>query len=210
VKAVSAVPVRIGSFAADRLYRGKRWVEEFARKPYALAALFVVALVEGAVFPVPPDVLLVALGVARPRRSFLFGAICVAGSVCGAAGGYAIGGALYEPVGRPVIAALGLSRQFAAVLQAYAAHPWITLILAGFTNIPFCVFSIAAGFRSTLTLETMLWGSLAGRTLRFTLVAGLLFLFGPAVERFMVKHLPLFSLAVSIFFVLAIVLFRVL
>ncbi len=190
------------------LSRAKAWIEEFARRPYALGVLFLIAVIEGSVFPVPPDVLFIALGVATPRRAFLFGAVCVAGSVCGGVLGYEIGAALYEPVGRPLVALLGLTNQFSSVLAQYREHAWLTLLLAGFTNIPFCLFTIAAGFQNTLSLSTLFLASLFGRTVRFMLLAALLFYFGPAVERFITRHLPAVTFGLTLVFIVVIVLFR--
>ena len=135
------------------------WLEQFASRPYAALLLFVVALIEGSIAPLPPDIPLIALSVARPKRAFLYGSICIAGSVAGAVIGYFIGSFLYESVGQRLVAFYNVQDQVTVLLAHYRENAWLTLILAGFTSIPFCIFTIAAGFHQTLDLGTLGPGS---------------------------------------------------
>ncbi len=184
------------------LYEAKKWLEGFAGKPYALWVLSAVAFIEASVFPLPPDILFVALSVASPRRSFVHAGACIAGSVAGAFLGYFIGEELFEVLGRHLVDWLGMGGQFATVLAHYRDHAWTALILAGFTNIPFFVFTIAAGFNRTLDLVTLGLASLAGRTLRFSLLAIVFYFFGPAVKRYIDRYLPAISLGMVAAFIL--------
>ena len=184
------------------LYRLKAWIEHFAAKPYALWVLGVIACIEASVFPVPPDVLLIALSVAASRRSFLYAAICVAGSTLGALLGYFIGYAFFELIGRHLIEWYGMQTKFDVLLAAYRDHAWVTILFAGFTSIPFSIFTIAAGFNGTIVMSTFVMATLAGRSLRFFLVGALLFFFGPAIKTYLDKYLGWVSLACGLLFIL--------
>ncbi len=190
---------------SELLYRTKDWVESFARKPYALWALFFIAFVESSFFPIPPDVLLIALAVANPKQSFKFAAICTAGSVSGAFLGYYIGYAFFESIGSRIVDFYGFSDQFQFVLDKYRENAWFAIIFAGFTPIPYKVFTIAAGFNETIDLGTLAFASLVGRASRFFLVGGLLFVFGPRMKEYLDRYLGRLTLALGLLFILGII-----
>jgi len=190
---------------SELLYRTKDWVESFAQKPYALWALFFIAFVESSFFPIPPDVLLIALAVANPKQSFKFAAICTAGSVSGAFLGYYIGYAFFESIGSRIVDFYGFSDKFQFVLDKYRENAWFAIIFAGFTPIPYKVFTIAAGFNETIDLGTLAFASLVGRASRFFLVGGLLFLFGPRIKEYMDRYLERLTLALGLLFILGII-----
>lgn len=189
---------------SEYLYRLKAWVESFAAKPNASLWLFLIAFVESSFFPIPPDVLLIALCVANPRKSFLFAAICTAGSVTGAFLGYYIGFAFFETVGSKIVAFYGFAEKFQHVLDLYKANAWSAIILAGFTPIPYKVFTIAAGFNQTIDLATLALASLVGRATRFFLVGGLLYVFGPKMKEYLDNHLEKLTLVLGVLFVVGI------
>lgn len=193
---------------SEYLYRLKDWVESFAAKPYALWALFFIAFVESSFFPIPPDVLLIALCVANPRQSFKFALICTLGSVSGAFLGYYIGYAFFETVGSKIVAFYGMEEKFQMVLDKYRENAWTTIIVAGFTPIPYKVFTIAAGFKETIDLTTLALASLVGRASRFFLVGGLLFIFGPKMKEWLDKYLERMTIALAILFVAGIMIIR--
>lgn len=188
----------------ELLYRLKAWVESFAAKPYATWALFGIAFTESSFFPIPPDVLLIALGVAQPRRAFWFALVCTVGSVSGAFLGYYIGYAFFETIGSHIVAFYGFTDQFQLVLDKYQENAWTAIIIAGFTPIPYKVFTIAAGFQETIDLTTLALASLVGRASRFFLVGGLLFAFGPTMKEYLDKYLERLTLALAVLFVLGI------
>lgn len=189
---------------SDLLYKLKAWVEGFAEKQYATWALFWIAFVESSFFPIPPDVLLIALSVARPKRSFWYAAVCTAGSVAGAFLGYYIGYAFFETIGSRIVAFYGFSDQFQTVLDKYRENAWLSIFVAGFTPIPYKVFTIAAGFKETIDLTTLALASLLGRSSRFFLVGCMLYLFGPKMKEYLDKYLERLTLALGILFVLGI------
>ena len=190
---------------SELLYRTKDWVESFAQKPYALWALFFIAFVESSFFPIPPDVLLIALAVANPKQSFKFAAICTGGSVSGAFLGYYIGYAFFESIGSRIVDFYGFSDQFQFVLDKYRENAWFAIIFAGFTPIPYKVFTIAAGFNETIDLGTLAFASLVGRASRFFLVGGLLFVFGPRIKEYLDRYLGRLTLALGLLFILGII-----
>jgi len=179
--------------AAGRL---TAWVESLSKRPHAQWILFGVAVVEAAVFPLPPDPLFITLSLGNPRRSFWFAFVCALGSVTGSLIGYGVGSVFFESVGRPLLSGLGVQDAFAGVLLQYREHGIMTLILAGFTPVPFAVLTIAAGFNRTLPLATLILGSVLGRALRFGLLGGLLMAFGEPVKRFLASHRAALAAAV--------------
>ncbi|MBX2990489.1 MAG: DedA family protein [Bacteroidetes bacterium] len=189
---------------SELLYKLKAWVEGFAAKPYATWALFIIAFVESSFFPIPPDVLLIALGVAQPKRAFWYALICTLGSVSGAFLGYYIGYAFFETIGSRIVDFYGFHDKFQSVLGYYRDNAWTAIIFAGFTPIPYKVFTIAAGFNQTIDLVTLALASLVGRASRFLAVGCALYFFGPKMKEYLDKYLERLTLALGILFILGI------
>ena len=143
------------------------------------------------------------MSVAEPGKSFRYASITIAGSVLGAFLGYLIGFALFKSVGRPILELTGLAEAFGDVVLSYRGNAILVLFLAGFTPIPFTLFTIAAGFDQTLSLGTLALGCLIGRSVRFSLLGGLLYVFGEPVRAFLDRHLERLSIAVVGFSILA-------
>jgi len=179
----------------------KDWVESFAAKPYALWALFFIAFVEASFFPIPPDALLLALAVMYPKRSYIFALVCAAGSVSGAFLGYYIGYAFFELIGSRILEFYGAMDHFETVLVKYREHGFLAIVLAGFTPIPFKVFTIAAGFNLTIPLSTLAIASLIGRSLRFFLVATFFYFLGPQIKVYIDKYFDIFAIAFMVLLV---------
>lgn len=168
------------------------WVLRWAEHPRAGWALFAMAAAEASFFPIPPDVLLMAMCVARPRRSFRLAAITTAGSVFGGVVGYAIGVGLWagiEPWAFEHLGLLGLTpHNFERVQGLYESHAVLALFVAGFTPIPFKVFTIAAGVFG-IPLLAFVGASLLGRGARFFLVGAVIRVLGPRVKPWLERHL---------------------
>ncbi len=171
------------------------WTMHWADTPRALGALFLIAVVESSVFPIPPDVLLIAIVAASPGLWLRAAALTTIGSVLGAAGGYLIGHAFMATAGQAIVDFYGAQHHWAKVVELYTGEWGIWfLAAAAFTPIPFKVATIAAG-ATGMAFVPFLLVSLVGRAARFFLVAALLRLFGPAIRRTLEKNFDLAALA---------------
>lgn len=171
-----------------------RWVEGLAQSPHAGWALFGVAFAESSIFPIPPDVLLIALCIARPEEAFVYALICSVGSVLGGMAGYGLG--LWG--GRPLLKRLFSTRRIAGVERLYDRYnAWATGI-AGFTPIPYKVFTISGGVFA-IDFRIFLLASAVSRSLRFFLIGALVYFYGAAIRIFLERWLgPLTILFVVI------------
>src|SRR3989338_7542589 len=174
------------------------WVLSWAHKKYSSFALFVLAFTESSFFPIPPDVLQIALSVSKPKKSFFFALISSIGSVLGGIFGYFIGFFLFDSVGKLIIDALGYQPQFDAVGNLYKSYAFLAILTAAFTPIPYKVFTIAAGVWK-VGLLPLITASVIGRSARFFLVATLIYMFGPKIKVFIDKY---FNLLTIIFIIL--------
>lgn len=168
-----------------RLYN---WVLHWAQTPYGVPALFIIAFVESSFFPIPPDVLLLALSFSIPRKSFFYAAICTVGSVFGGIFGWVIGLKFYDLIGLRIIETLHYQEAFALVQSYYAKNAFLYLLLAAFTPIPYKVFTIGAGV-CHISLPTLILASVIGRAGRFFLVGAAIYFFGSRMRPLIEKYL---------------------
>lgn len=183
------------------------WVMRWAEGPYGTPALFVIALAESSFFPIPPDVLLIALGISRPRRALFYAGICTIGSVIGGMLGYLIGLQFYDLIGKSIIEFYGVGDQFAFVGAKYNESAFAAIAIAGFTPIPYKVFTIAAGvFQVPFT--TLVSASLLARAGRFFLVGGLIRVFGARIKDVIEKYFNILSIAFVVLLVVGFVVAR--
>jgi membrane protein YqaA with SNARE-associated domain len=191
----------------DFLFSLKLWVENFADKPYAGIALFIIAFAESSFFPIPPDVLLIAIALLKPRLSFKYALICSIGSVLGGMFGYLIGFQFYELIGKKIIEFYHLQQQYDAVKIMYDKNAFVAIAIAGFTPIPYKVFTIAAG-AFQVSFPTLVIASALSRPVRFFLVGGLIYFFGPRVKTFIDKYFDRLTIALVILLILGFVLIK--
>ncbi len=159
-----------------------------AAGPRAEWALGAVSFAESSFFPVPPDVMIVPMVLARPRRAWRVATIATVASVVGGVFGYLIGAFLFEAVGRPIVEFYGYADEFARFRQLYLEWGlWIVLI-GGLTPFPYKVVTIASGVVGYPLLPFVL-GSAATRGARFFLEAALLRWFGPPLRAFIERRL---------------------
>lgn len=182
---------------ASWLKRCYFWTLSWADRPHAKLALFLIALIESSVFPVPPDVLLIALALGRPDHSFRFAAVSTAGSTIGAAAGYLIGMALFATVAMPIIDFYGVMEQFELAQSWFDTYGVAIVLVAGFSPIPFKVFTIAAGAFGLPFLWFML-AALFSRGARFYLEAALLHWGGPSLRAFVERHFEWLTIGITI------------
>ena len=166
------------------------WTMSLSRSPRAMWALGIVSFVESSVFPIPPDVLMIPMIIARPRRAFLIATVATLTSVLGALLGYYIGAALFETVGRPVLDFYGKAAEFDAFALKYNDWGAWAVLVAGITPFPFKVITIASGVTG-LSLPVFVVASLIARAFRFFLVAALLWRFGAPIQGFIERRLGL-------------------
>ena len=174
-----------------RLYR---WVLSWADTRYGVAALAILSFTESSFFPIPPDLLLIALCLGRPARSFWFALVCSIASVLGGAVGYLIGWGLYDLVGAGVIGFYGLEEEYTRVADLYTRYSGWAVGIAGFTPLPYKVFTIAAG-AFQIPFGIFLLASAVSRSARFFLVAGLIWRFGPTIKPFIERYFNLLAVA---------------
>lgn len=178
------------------------WVLHWAATPYGTLALFCLAFAESSFFPIPPDVLLLALCIATPRLSFRYALLTSVGSVLGGMLGYGIGHGLWGAVSDYFFLYVpGFTEAiFAKVQELFVTYDFWAIFTAGFTPIPYKVFTIGAGVFE-INFPVFVFASVIGRSLRFFLVAALIYRYGPAVRNFIEKY---FNLLTLIFMVLLI------
>jgi membrane protein YqaA with SNARE-associated domain len=193
-------------------YRLYDWVLRWAAHRRAQSALFLLAFAEASFFPIPPDVLLIAMAVARTRRALRYALVATLGSVTGGMLGYWIGRGLWNLVDDHFFRYLGAfgftPENFGSVQSAYQANAFLAIFTAGFTPIPYKVFTIAAGVFE-VNLAVFLAASVLGRAGRFFLVALLIRWLGPRVLPFIERYLGWLSLAFIVLLVLGFYLIKV-
>jgi membrane protein YqaA with SNARE-associated domain len=183
------------------LHRLYDWVSYWLKTPYGVWALFLVAVAESSFFPIPPDVFLMALCLNEPRRSFRFAAICAVGSVLGGVFGYGLGFWFMESLGRQIIEMYGLIDKYQVVQHLYQKYDAWAVGAAGFTPLPYKLFTITAGaFR--LDFPTFVVVSIISRSARFFLVAGLIYHYGAPIKIFIVKYLNLLTIVFLVLLIL--------
>ncbi len=178
-----------------RLYH---WTLALADHPRALWVLALISFVEASVFPIPPDVLMIPMVLARPSRAWLIATVALVASVLGGLLGYAIGAFFYEEIGRPILETMGKADSIAAFNAQFNAAGFWPVLIAGLTPFPFKVITIMSGWTG-LPLVTFIVTAILARSLRFFVVAALLWKFGNPIRDFIERWLGLlFSLFVLI------------
>jgi membrane protein YqaA with SNARE-associated domain len=169
------------------------WVLHWAETPYGSWALFLLAFSESSFFPIPPDILLIALAVAIPKKSLKYALICSAGSVLGGCFGYLIGWQFMASVGTRIVDFYGLTPKIEYIEVLYNKYDAWAVGIAGFTPIHYKVFTIAAGaFKINFSVFVM--ASLVSRSARFFLVGGLIYIFGPGIQSFIDKYFNILAI----------------
>lgn len=166
------------------------WTMGLAQSPHALWALAIVAFVESSFFPIPPDVLMIPMIIARPNKAFLIAAIATVSSVLGGLFGYYIGYGLFELVGQPIFDFYGKGEKVAEFSANYNQYGAWAVLIAGVTPFPFKVITIMSGV-TQLSLPVFIISAIIARALRFFIVATLLWKFGEPIRDFIEKRLGL-------------------
>ncbi|WP_324754658.1 YqaA family protein [Roseovarius sp. Pro17] len=161
-----------------------------AEHPHALWLLALVAFVESSVFPIPPDVLMIPMIIARPSRAWLIAGVAMLASVLGGMAGYAIGALAFEQLGQPILQSLGKADAMAEFSERFNDLGFWAVLMAGVTPFPYKVITIMSGWTG-MPLATFIATSILARGLRFFIVAALLWRFGAPVRNFVERRLGL-------------------
>jgi membrane protein YqaA with SNARE-associated domain len=183
------------------------WVLHWAKTPYGTWALFVLAFCESSFFPIPPDVLLIALSVALPKKAFRYAFVCTVGSVLGGCFGYYIGWQFMTSIGNAIIDFYGLTDKFEYIQQLYVKYDAWAVGIAGLTPIPYKVFTITAG-AFHIDLFVFVLASAVSRALRFYVVGGLIYVFGPTIQAFIDKYFNTLAVAFVVLLVLGFIVIK--
>lgn len=176
------------------------WVLSWAHSKYGVPALFVLSFAESSFFPIPPDVLLMALAISRPKKSFYYAFVCTVASVLGGMFGYLIGMEFIDVVGYKIIDFYNLQHEYDVVGKLYEQNAFWAVFTAGLTPIPYKLFTIAGG-AFKIDFIVFMTASVFGRASRFFMVAALIYFFGPPIRTFIDKY---FNLMVVVFTILLI------
>lgn len=188
-----------------RLYA---WVLHWADTPYGGWALFLLAFSESSFFPIPPDVLLIALAVGKPQKSLKYAAICTAGSVTGGALGYLIGWQFMAAVGDQIVAFYGLTEKMAYIEALYHRYDAWAVGIAGFTPIPYKVFTITAG-AFKIHFGVFLLASMISRAARFFIVGTLIYVWGHRIQTFIERYFNTLAVVFTLLLVGGFILIKV-
>jgi len=183
------------------------WVLHWAETPYGTWALFLLAFCESSFFPIPPDVLLIALAVAIPKKSFKYALVCSAGSVLGGCLGYLIGWQFMAGMGEKIIAFYGLTQKIEYIKDLYTNYDAWAIGIAGFTPIPYKVFTISAG-AFNINFPVFIIASTISRSARFFLVGSLIYILGPRIQTFIDKYFNILAVAFTVLLVAGFVIIK--
>ncbi len=167
---------------------------EWIATPAGIWALFFIALAESSFFPIPPDVFLIALCIGDPKKSFKYAAVCAAGSVIGGALGYGLGLGFMDTAGLYILNLYGLHEKYDVVQNLYQKYDALAVAAAGFTPLPYKLFTITAG-AFKINFVTFIVVSALSRAARFFLVSALIYHFGAPVQYFINRYFNILSVA---------------
>jgi membrane protein YqaA with SNARE-associated domain len=169
------------------------WCLDAAHKPHAMWTLGAIAFAESSFFPIPPDVMLIPMALARPKRAYVMAAWCTVASVAGGLLGYAIGSLLYDSVGAWLIKLYGYGDKVETFRAAYAQWGAWIILLKGLTPIPYKIVTITSGFAG-YNLGLFIVFSIIARATRFFVLAFLLHRYGEQARHIIEKRLGLWVL----------------
>jgi len=176
------------------------WTMGFAHTKYGSLALVVDAFAESSFFPVPPDIILIPLSLSRPKRAFYYAGLCTIFSVIGGIFGYLIGLFLMKAIGLPILRFYNLYDKYLIVAEYYKKYDAIAVGIAGFTPLPYKLFTIAAG-ACRINFPVFVVASILSRGARFFIVSSLLYFLGEPAKVFIERYFNLLALLFGILLV---------
>ena len=166
------------------------WTISMSAHPRALWVLACVSFVESSIFPIPPDVLMIPMILAAPRKAWLIALVCTVSSVAGGLFGYFIGAALFDTIGQAIFDFYGKADAVTAFNDRFNEYGAWAVLVAGVTPFPYKVITIMSGWTG-LSLPVFIVSSIIARGLRFFVLAALLWKFGAPIRAFIEKYLGL-------------------
>jgi len=164
------------------------WTLNLAQHRHAMWALAAVAFIESSIFPIPPDILIIAMVLAAREKAWKIAVVATVASVLGGVFGYAIGALLFQEIGRPIIEFYGYGARYQDFSVLFNEWGWWIVVFAGVTPFPYKVITIASGV-ADLNLVVFMMASILSRGFRFFVVAALLWKFGPPIRDFIEARL---------------------
>lgn len=183
------------------------WVLSWSESKWSSYALFILAFAESSFFPIPPDVLLLALSVGKPEKSFFYAFLCSAGSVIGGVFGYFIGLKFMNIIGSGIVSLYGFQEKMDQIGHLYREYDAWAVSIAGFTPVPYKVFTIAAGIFE-ISLPVFIIASLFSRSLRFFIQACLIYFFGEKIKSFIDRYFNILAVSFTILLIAGFVLIK--
>ncbi len=183
------------------------WILSLAARPSAPWAMAAVSFSESSFFPIPPDVMLVPMVLARPERAWHYAALCTLASVLGGVLGYVIGAFLYETVGVWLFQLYGLTDKADIFRSTYGQYGAYAILIKGLTPIPFKLITITSGFAAYPVFWFVLLCALT-RGARFFLVVALVRRFGPEIQHVLDRHINIVGVAFLVILIGGFVAFR--
>lgn len=185
----------------------KDWVLKWADSTHSKSALFLLAFTESSFFPIPPDLLLIAILMAGARLWWYYAGIALIGSLLGGIFGYFIGWGFYESVGAPLVEFYNLGDLMSRIAIGYEAGAFWVIFIAAFTPVPYKLITISAGLFN-ISFIPFIVASLIGRGGRFFLIAFLMKVFGKDISRIIYKYFNMVSILAVIAILLGFVLIK--
>ena len=176
----------------DRLYQ---WILSLSQSKHAPLALAAVAFAESSFFPIPPDVILAPMSLAKPQLAWRYAAICTVASVLGGIVGYGIGALLYDTLGQWLIHLYGYDDRMAALKETYARWGALVILIKGLTPIPYKLVTIVSGLLG-YNFPLFVGLSIVTRGLRFFFLAAILNRFGEPIKAALEKHFAPFMIGI--------------
>lgn len=174
------------------------WTLSLARTRHALWALAFISFIESSFFPIPPDILMIPMILARPDQAFRIATVCTVASVLGGLAGYGIGAFLFEEAARPILLLYDKMDQFDQLAQRFNEYGAWAVLFAGITPFPYKVITIFSG-ATGLNITVFMVSSLIARGARFFLIAALLWRYGAPMKLFIEKRLGLLATLTLVF-----------